>query len=150
MRVGLATAKALAIGLGVPLAGVPTSEALLTAARSAGAVAGTSAVLLLPAGPSDRVVVSEGRALLVRGGEEPEIPEGATVVVVDLPNRAPNEAILRGSQAEAGLSAALLSMGAARLAQGGDDIARLVPEYVSLPRGVPAMTGEVRWSREHR
>ena len=150
MRVGLATAKALALGLGVPLAGVPTSEALLTAARWSGAVDGTQAVLLLPAGPSDRVVVSEGRALLVRGGEEPEIPDGATVVAVDLPNRAPDEAIVRGSQAEAGLSAALLSMGAARLADGGDDIARLVPEYVSLPRGVPALTGEVRWSREHR
>jgi tRNA threonylcarbamoyl adenosine modification protein YeaZ len=149
LRVGLATAKALALGLGIPLAGVPTSEALLTAASWAGAVDGSLAVLLLPAGPSDRVVVAEGRALLVRGGEEPELPEGAVVVAVDLPGRAPNEAILRGSLAEEGLPAALLSLGSARLARGGDDIAKLVPEYVTLPRGVPALSGEVRWSREH-
>jgi hypothetical protein len=25
-----------------------------------------------------------------------------------------------------------------------------VPEYVSLPRGVRAETGEVAWSRDHR
>jgi len=150
LRVGLATAKALALGLGIPLAGVPTSEALLTAASRAGAVHGPLAVLMLPAGPSDRVVVAEGRAVLVRGGEEPELPEGAAVVAVDLPGRAPDDAIDRGSLAEQGLPAALLALGAARLAVGGDDIARLVPEYVTLPRGVPALSGEVRWSREHR
>lgn len=148
LRVGLATAKALAVGLGVPLAGVPTSEALLTAAASAGAIEGTNAVLMLPAGPSDRVVVAEGRAALVRGGEEPEVPAGAVVVAVDLPDRAPSEAVERGLLAEERLGTALLSLGAARLAVGGDDVARLVPEYVTLPRGVPALTGEVRWSRE--
>jgi len=150
LRVGLATAKALALGLGVPLAGVPTSEALLTAASRAGAVERTKAVLLLPAGPSDRVVVAGGEAMLVRGGEEPELPDDAEVVAVDLPGRASDEAIERGRRAEAGLASALVSLGAVRLQQGGDDVARLVPEYVTLPRGVPALTGEVRWSREHR
>src|SRR5664280_2211217 len=72
LRVGLATAKALARGLDVPIAGVPTSEALLAAARLAGAFDGTHAVLLLPAGPSDRVLVSDGEASLIKGGEEPE------------------------------------------------------------------------------
>ena len=57
MRVGLATAKALAHGLGIPIAGVPTSEALLAAADAG---AGKQAVLLLPAGPSDRVFVVAG------------------------------------------------------------------------------------------
>ena len=33
---------------------------------------------------------------------------------------------------------------------GGDDLARLVPEYVSLPRGVAAESGEVAWSRDPR
>jgi tRNA threonylcarbamoyl adenosine modification protein YeaZ len=150
LRVGLATAKALARGLGIPLAGVATSEALLTAARLAGAVEGTKVVLLLPAGPSDRVVVAEGRATLVRGGEEPEIEDGVEVVAVDLPDRAPAGAVERGARAEVGLGAALLSIGVARLAQGGDDIALLVPEYVTLPRGVPALTGEVRWSHDPR
>jgi tRNA threonylcarbamoyl adenosine modification protein YeaZ len=150
LRVGLATAKALAHGLGVAIAGVPTSEALLRAASVAGAFEGTRAVLLLPAGPSDRVVVAGGGASLLRGGEEPDLDSGATLVAVDLPGRAPEEAIALGAQAEAGLSTALLVLGVARLAAGGDDVARLVPEYVSLPRGVPALKGEVRWSHDHR
>jgi tRNA threonylcarbamoyl adenosine modification protein YeaZ len=150
LRVGLATAKALARGLGIPKAGVPTSEALLRAAGLAGRFESTQAVLLLPAGPSDRVLVSAGSATLVRGGDEPQIDPGATVVAVDLPGRAQSSAIELGAQAEAGLAAALVLLGSRRLASGGDDVARLVPEYVSLPRGVPALKGEVRWSRDHR
>ena len=150
LRVGLATAKALARGLGVVIAGVPTSEALLKAASLAGVGEGTSAVLLLPAGPSDRVVVAGGLARLVRGGDEPEIEPGSMLVAVDLPGRAPEQALALGELAEAGLSAALLRLGAERLAHGGDDVARLVPEYVTLPRGVPAMKGEVRWSHDRR
>ncbi len=147
MRVGLATAKALSRGLGVPIAGVATSAALLSAVEVR---AGKQAVLLLPAGPSDRVVVVDGSATLVKGGEEPELPSGAMLVAVDLPGRAPAEALARGTAAEEGLVAALVSLGAARLRQGGDDVARLVPEYVTLPRGVPAVKGEVRWSRDRR
>jgi hypothetical protein len=107
-------------------------------------------VLLLPAGPSDRVLVVEGEATLVKGGDEPDVPPGATIVAVDLPGRAPEDALARGEQAEAGLSAALLSIGASRLAAGGDDVALLVPEYVTLPRGVGAVKGEVRWSHDRR
>jgi tRNA threonylcarbamoyl adenosine modification protein YeaZ len=150
LRVGLATAKALARGLGLYVAGVPTSEALLLAASLAGAAAGTEAVLLLPAGPSDRVVVAGGLARLVRGGDPLDVEPGVTLVAVDLPGRAPAEALALGAQAEEGLSAALLRLGAARLAQGGDDVALLVPEYVTLPRGVPVMKGEVRWSHDRR
>jgi tRNA threonylcarbamoyl adenosine modification protein YeaZ len=150
LRVGLATAKALARGLAIPIAGVPTSEALLTAAGRAGGFEGTKAVLLLPAGASDRVVVAGGRASLVRGGEEPEIEVGTIVVAVDLPNRASPEALELGAQAEAGLAESLLSLGAGRLAEGGDDVARLVPEYVTLPRGVSSVKGEVRWSHDRR
>ena len=44
-----------------------------------------------------------------------------------------------GAAAQAGLATALLAAGAARLRErGGDDLARLVPEYVTLPRGVRA------------
>ena len=150
LRVGLATAKALARGLGVPIAGVPTSEALLRAASLGGAVEGTHAVLLLPAGPSDRVVVAGGRARLVRGGDELDLGPDEVVVAVDLPGRAPQDALDRGATAEVGLSAALAELGVRRLASGGDDVARLVPEYVTLPRGVPVAKGEVRWSHDHR
>jgi tRNA threonylcarbamoyl adenosine modification protein YeaZ len=145
MRVGLATAKALARGLDIPIAGVATSEALLAAADAG---AGKQAILLLPAGPSDRVVVVAGQATLVKGGEEPELPADAVLVAVDLPDRAPAAAMALGLRAEERLSAVLLVLGAARIAAGGDDVARLVPEYVTLPRGIAAVKGEVRWSRD--
>jgi tRNA threonylcarbamoyl adenosine modification protein YeaZ len=147
LRVGLATAKALARGLEIAIAGVPTSEALLAAPGLAEAIEGTQAVLLLPAGPSDRVLVSNGEARLIKGGEEPELSPGTVVVAVDLPDRAPDVTLALGEIAEDGLGAALVRLGAARLAAGGDDVARLVPEYVTLPRGVAMLKGEVRWSR---
>jgi tRNA threonylcarbamoyl adenosine modification protein YeaZ len=150
LRVGLATAKALARGLNIPIAGVASSEALLRAAGLAGGFEPAQAVLLLPAGPSDRVVVADGQAHLVRGGEEPEIAAGAVLVAVDLPGRAPAAALALGEQAETGLAAALVGLGREKLAAGGDDVALLVPEYVSLPRGVPVMKGEVKWSHDHR
>lgn len=150
LRVGLATAKALAYGLGVAIAGVPTSAALLDAAVGADEIGTKRAVLLLPAGPSDRVCVADGLPRLIRGGEEPELEPGTTLVAVDLPDRAPPAALALGVQAQAGLAAALLRAGVRRLAAGGDDVARLVPEYVTLPRGVPVAKGEVRWSRDHR
>jgi tRNA threonylcarbamoyl adenosine modification protein YeaZ len=150
LRVGLATAKGLAHGLGTPIAGVATSEALLLAASAGSAKEATQAALLLPAGPSDRVVVFEGKASLLRGGEEPDLKPGTIVVAVDLPDRAPAEALALGRVAEEGLAPALLELGVARLASGGDDVARLVPEYVTLPRGVLIAKGEVRWSHDHR
>ncbi|MGD0123270.1 MAG: tRNA (adenosine(37)-N6)-threonylcarbamoyltransferase complex dimerization subunit type 1 TsaB [Candidatus Limnocylindrales bacterium] len=150
LRVGLATAKGLAHGLGIPIAGVATSEALLEAASLAGAIEGTKAALLLPAGPSDRVVVIEGQARLLRGGQEPELDAGTALVAVDLPGRAPAEALALGQRAESGLAVALLRLGARGIAAGGEDVARLVPEYVTLPRGVPVAKGEVRWSHDHR
>jgi tRNA threonylcarbamoyl adenosine modification protein YeaZ len=145
LRVGLATAKALARELAIPIAGVATSEALLEAAAVGD---GKRAVLLLPAGPSDRVFVAGGVATLVKGGEEPRVEPGSLLVAVDLPDRAPADALVRGVQAEAGLSTALLKLGARKLAAGGDDVALLVPEYVTLPRGVRVVKGEVRWSRD--
>jgi tRNA threonylcarbamoyl adenosine modification protein YeaZ len=150
LRVGLATAKALARGLDIPIAGVATSEALLDAAGKAGGGDGTRPVLMLPAGPSDMVLVVGGQARLVRGGDEAGLEPGDVVVAVDLPGRAPDEAIALGSKAELGLAAALLRLGAACLAAGGDDVAMLVPEYVSLPRGVAVQNGEVRWSHDHQ
>jgi tRNA threonylcarbamoyl adenosine modification protein YeaZ len=149
MRVGIATAKALAHGLDIPIAGVATSEALLAAARVVAGIAESQVVaLLLPAGPSDRVLVLGGAATLIRGGEDPELDAAALLVAVDLPDRSPAEALALGAQAEQGLSAALLALGARRLASGGDDVARLVPEYVTLPRGIAAVKGEVRWSHD--
>jgi tRNA threonylcarbamoyl adenosine modification protein YeaZ len=156
LRVGIATAKGLAHALDRPIVGVSSGEALIDAAGAeaeAGAgPAGADVALLLPAGPSDRVIVrTEHDARLLPGGTEPELAAGEVLVAVDLADRAPGDASARGDRARAGLGAALVRIGAARIAAGErDDLARLVPEYVTLPRGVRASTGEVAWSRDHR
>ena len=153
LRVGLATAKGLAHGLGIPIVGVSTGQALIAAARAAQRDdprrGGGDPVLLLPAGPSDRILVRHGRPpeLLV-AGSEPALEAGETLVAIDLEDRVDPAALERGETARAGLGAALIERGAARLGRDdADDLARLVPEYVTLPRGVTAETGEVSWSR---
>lgn len=145
LRVGIATAKGLAHGLGCPIVGVSTAEALLAGAPS-------RSVLLLPAGPSDRLLVRHGEpARLVPAGSEPVVEAGETLVAVDLAERAPADAVSRGEVARTGLAAALVAIGAERLRRGEvDDLARLVPVYVTLPRGVQSEGGEVAWSRDRR
>jgi len=149
LRVGLATAKALAHGLDRPIAGVATSDALIAASADA---ASGGVVLLLPAGPSDRVLVRSGTPpRLLPGGTEPVLGPDDTLVAVDLAGRASGDALARGEQARAGLARELLRLGAARLGAGGDDLARLVPQYVTLPRGVAAAPAEeVVWSHGRR
>jgi tRNA threonylcarbamoyladenosine biosynthesis protein TsaB len=140
LRVGIATAKGLAHALGLPLAGVPTSSALIDAAAARLGVDPAVVVLLQPAGPSDRVVSRRSAASrILPGGTEPELGPGDVVVAVDLGGRAPAEAVARGEAARDGLPVALLALGARRLAaDDADDLARLVPEYVTLPRGIRA------------
>ena len=160
MRVGLATAKGLAHGLGIPIVGVSTGEALLEAARAADPGAGAETtgstdadvLLLLPAGPNDRVAIRMGEPPeLLPGGEEPSIGLEERIVAVDLDGRADADSVSRGNVARVGLAAALFRIGKARLAAGDtDDLAELVPEYVTLPRGIRASSGEVTWSRDHR
>ncbi|HET7474201.1 MAG TPA: tRNA (adenosine(37)-N6)-threonylcarbamoyltransferase complex dimerization subunit type 1 TsaB [Candidatus Limnocylindrales bacterium] len=147
LRVGIATAKALAHELRVPIVGVSSAAALLEASGVGG-----SGVLLLPAGPNDRTVVrSDGPAELLPGGREPDLRDDDVLVAVDLDGRAPADAIARGEHARDGFATALLRLGAARLREdGGADLARLVPEYVTLPRGVTHESGEVAWSRDPR
>ena len=171
LRVGIATAKAIAHELEVPIVGVSSGEALIAAAartaevaaiaaRAAGADAGGAddpaaserIVLLLPAGPNDRHLVRAGHPpVLLPGGTEPDVGDGEITVAVDLAGRAPDDALARGESARRELAAALAAIGAPRLGNGhADDLARLVPEYVTLPRGVVAESGEVTWSRDHR
>ena len=152
LRVGLATAKGLAHGLGLPLVGISTGEARLAAAAEAGGATGGTPVLLLPAGPSDRIVVRRGAPpVLLVAGTEPTLAAGESLVAIDLEGRADTRASERGEVARAGLGAALIALGAARLGAGDvDDLAGLVPEYVTLPRGVDGVGGEVSWSRDRR
>jgi tRNA threonylcarbamoyl adenosine modification protein YeaZ len=156
LRVGLATAKGLAHGLGLPIVGISTAEALIDADDAGKAAdAGTAAartMLLLPAGPNDRVLVRSGQPPeLLPGGAEPELRDADRLVAVDLDGRAPVDAVARGDAARDGLGAAMFRMGAKRLAASDpDDLAALVPEYVTLPRGIRASSGEMTWSRDHR
>lgn len=150
LRVGIATAKGLAHALSRRIIGVSTADALLDAASAADGPA--NRVLLLPAGPSDRVAVRAGdSAQLIPGGMELTVDGDEMVVAVDLPGRAAPDDLGRGDRARAGLAAALVRLAAAKLHNvAPDDLATLVPEYVTLPRGVRAATGEVTWSRDHR
>ncbi|HEX5148196.1 MAG TPA: tRNA (adenosine(37)-N6)-threonylcarbamoyltransferase complex dimerization subunit type 1 TsaB [Candidatus Limnocylindrales bacterium] len=148
LRVGIATAKGLAHGLGLPIVGISTAEALLAGWPEEEG----EPVLLLPAGPSDRILVRPGRRPeLLPGGVEPELAPGERLVAVDLEGRATVDALERGEQARAGLGPALIRIGAERFRTGAvDDLAGLVPEYVTLPRGVTSQSGEVAWSRDPR
>ena len=141
LRVGIATAKGLAHALRLPIAGVVTGSALLAAA---GAGAAGPVVLLQPAGSSDRVVSRPGeRPVILPGGTDPELRPGERLAAVDLAGRAPDDAVELGDAAHDGLATAMLAAGAARLAAGdADDLARLVPEYVTLPRGVRGAPGD--------
>ncbi len=153
LRVGLATAKGLAHGLGIPLVGVSTAEALLAAAMDDDP---RRPVLVLPAGPRDRLIARSGAAPeALPHGTEPAIGDDERLVAVDLDERAPEDALAAGERARAGLGAALIRLGASRLAalapdQAAAELASLVPEYVTLPRGVRASTGSVEWSRDPR
>jgi tRNA threonylcarbamoyl adenosine modification protein YeaZ len=144
LRVGVASAKGIAVGLGIPIVGVSTGEALLVAAEAAGVGPAHELTLLLPAGPSDRVAVRLGQpARLIPAGTEPDA-EPSILVAVDLEGRADDGALDRGSRARRAFAAALARLGAARLANRpeGDEIARLAPEYVTLPRGVVSPPGD--------
>ncbi len=178
LRVGIATAKGLAHGLGIPLVGVSTAEALIEAVEAADAAVAAAeglgvvvpaTVLLLPAGPRDRLVVRAGSAPVpLPAGDEPDLAPGERLVAVDLAGRAPDEALARGEPARAGLGQALLRAGAAKLAEitsrgatasgtragpanaPASELETLVPDYVTLPRGVRATGGAVEWSRDPR
>lgn len=151
LRVGIATAKALAHALGCPIVGVSSGEALIAAAADGGVEAHPIA-LLLPAGPADRILIRRGQApTLLPGGIDPELSVGEMLVAVDLDGRAPADASARGDRAREGLASTLVRLGAARFAAGDvDDLALLVPDYVTLPRGVHASNGEVAWSHDLR
>jgi tRNA threonylcarbamoyladenosine biosynthesis protein TsaB len=166
LRVGLATAKTLAHGLGVPIVGVATSEAL--AAAVMGPTGGGTALVVLPAGPADRYVarVVVDAAGAATAAEPPRLiappdfgaaigaamADGECLVAVDLEGAdLPPAAHELGRRALAGLGAALLAAGARALGAGrADAVDALVPTYVTLPRGVAAAGRDAAWSPDLR
>ncbi len=156
---GTAAGTADTVAGGIAVAGTTAAgTAAATAAAGTGAgtadtgTAGTAAgtadtgagggpvdlVLLQPAGPADAVLSRPGeRPRIVPGGTDPGLRPDERLVAVDLDGRADEPAAELGLAALGGLAAALLRTGAARLAAGDpDDLVTLVPEYVTLPRGV--------------
>jgi tRNA threonylcarbamoyladenosine biosynthesis protein TsaB len=169
LRIGMATAKTIAYANGIPIAGVPTSVALARATVDAHAGAlhdrvapGPPIAVLQPAGPTDRYL-SIVRVDLADGGAEliepPRVVSpaealddaigDAVLVAVDLPadESLPAGAVELGQAAVGGLSEALLSIGLHRMRDGRvDDVAELVPTYVTLPRGVIEAAERETWS----
>lgn len=154
LRVGLATAKTLAHGMGVGLVGIGTGAALVHAAThdQVSRANDVPIVLLLPAGPRDRVLLAPGTSpRILRDEADLESFDPAAIVAVDLDDRAAADAVARGRAAHRRLGESLLVLGAERLRAGTvDDPEQLVPEYVTLPRGVTASTGAIEWSNDPR
>jgi tRNA threonylcarbamoyl adenosine modification protein YeaZ len=161
LRIGIATAKGLAHGLGVPIVGVSTADVLREAIHHDWTVPGfdpdapptdrPDVALLLPAGPQDRLLIHGTTTAILPPGADIDLPASTLLIAVDLAGRAPEEAIQRGESAIRGFAETLLTLGCRRLAAGEtDDLAELVPQYVTLPRGVARQTGEVEWSRDPR
>ncbi len=157
LRIGMAMAKTLCHSLRLPIVGVPTMEAL------ACAVGDGQLAVVLPAGVGDRYAaryrVANGRASVllpptltpaaqVEGLRQPD--DRTVAVDLDEPEVSA-DAIALGRHAQAGLAQVMATMAASRLAAGESaDLAALVPEYVALPRGVPAAAQESAWSPDLR
>ena len=154
LRVGISTAKALAVAFGLPLAAIGSGAALLSAAAAAETATDPARfVVLMPAGPAGRYLVTVAGTRLVTGENGLDEADAWVPVAVDLVGRAPEAAVARGDAAMDRFPSVLLRLGAARISAGSaDDPALVVPEYVSLPRGAAgAPGGEVvtTWSPAH-
>ena len=142
LRVGLATAKALAHGLGIPIAGVATSEALLGRGRRRrdGGDAGRPSCCR-PDLPTESSSSPErrrwSRAARSRSSDRGHRPRRGRPAGPG-PGRGARP---RGRRRRPGFRPRCSGSAPRRLAAGGDDVARLVPEYVTLPRGVAGREG---------
>jgi tRNA threonylcarbamoyl adenosine modification protein YeaZ len=157
LRVGVATAKGLAFGLELPIVGIGTAEALARAAVPADGGAET-VVVLQPAGPSGRyrTIVERDTAGVWRAHppvlQTSEDTDDAHdrddgVVAVDLPD-VDGVAAVAGRQGLEMLPETMIRIVRERMARGAaDDLAALVPVYVTLPRGAAASNGSIAWSR---
>jgi len=147
LRVGLATARGIARAAGAPLVGIPTGASLEGRGASRGGRPARHDRRPSAGGPG-RSLPRPRRDGMPRAGRpgRRRPRAGRRSGRGGPPRSGPEDAVARGAAALAGLPAALVALGAARLRAGADDGASLGPEYVTLPRGIAAAAGEVTWS----
>lgn len=138
LRVTMALAKGLALGLGRPILGVP------------------SLVAWLDSDPDARAAITRAGAreafMLVRGEDAVRIVDREALQGLSGPFVAPAELVeafgLRDSRPPATAAGSIARMAATRLRgqPTGDDLGRLEPIYLRAPRGVPVESREaVKW-----
>jgi tRNA threonylcarbamoyl adenosine modification protein YeaZ len=135
LRVSMSIAKGLAFGLGIPIVGVPSLEAWLEAEPEAdGALAragAQEAYLLLRGDPEPRIVDRQALPGSLRLVAAAELAGAFELLDALSP--------IRAAGTLAGAAARQLLVDPA-----GDDIERLEPRYLRLPRGVAATLAEGR------
>ena len=137
LRVAMALAKGLAVGLSIPIVGIPSLVAWLDAEPDASAA-------LARAGAREAYVVT-------RGSSEPAVADREDLGVLRGPLVVPAElaAAFELTDTRPPRAAGAIARRAAQrlvLAAEGDDLATLEPIYVRAPRGLRAVDGErVKW-----
>ncbi len=140
LRVGMSVAKGLALALERPIVAIPSLAAWLAAEPDAPAAVGRAgahdAYLLLRDDPEVRIMAAD------------ELPPEIRRAAVVAPSELRTAFTLPAARPPRSAAAAICRLAAARLAElpAGDDLARVEPAYVRLPRGIPRSTSEVmRW-----
>ena len=140
LRVGLSVAKGLAFALQLPIVGIPSLSAWLAAEPDAVAA-------LARAGAREAFVQvrGEGEPLVVQRDALPQTGAGAALVA---PRELADSFELVNARPPFGAAAAIALIAARRLADDpdGDELERLEPRYLRLPRGIgQAPEGSVKW-----
>jgi tRNA threonylcarbamoyl adenosine modification protein YeaZ len=140
LRVGMSIAKGLALALERPIVAIPSLAAWLAAEPVAPAAVGRAgardAYLLLRDDPEVRITPAD------------ELPPDVRRAAVVAPSELRTAFDLPAARPPRSAAAAICRLAAARLAElpAGDDLARVEPAYLRLPRGVARSSAEViRW-----
>ena len=136
LRVSMSLAKGIALGLGIPIVGVPSLEAWLRSAPEAAAA-------VVRGGAQESFVLARGERepLLVANGD---LASRLSEAVVVAPSELLASFALRGSSPREA-AAAVAAIAADRLAEmpDGDDLVLLEPRYVRRPYALADATPEV-------